>query len=257
MPFLLFFPQPIATVAAALVILTQGWLVVSGNFAWLNWITIVLAFAAVSDSAVHWLVPAVPADVGQEAPLPLYWLVITLLATALLVVLSFWPARNLVSRHQLMNASFNKWHLVNAYGAFGSVTRRRYEVIVEGTLDDVPESGAAWQEYEFKGKPGDPRRIPRQFAPYHLRLDWLMWFLPLGGDDRWFLVFLRKLLEADPPTLRLMRRDPFGGERPRFVRARMFLYRFATRAERREFGTWWMREPVRTVVRPVELDDFA
>jgi hypothetical protein len=99
--------------------------------------------------------------------------------------------------------------------------------------------------------------VPRQFAPYHLRLDWLMWFLPLGGDDRWFVVFLRKLLEADRRTLKLLRRDPFGGEAPRWIRARMFLYRFSTREERRESGTWWTREPVRTVVRPVELDDFA
>src|SRR3954451_12383917 len=76
-PSLLFLPQPVASIAAALVILTQGWLVISGNFAWLNWITIVLAFAAVGDSAVHWLLPAIPADLGQHAPLPVYWLAIT------------------------------------------------------------------------------------------------------------------------------------------------------------------------------------
>jgi hypothetical protein len=98
--------------------------------------------------------------------------------------------------------------------------------------------------------------MPRQFAPYHLRLDWLMWFLPLGGDDRWFIAFLRKLLEADPATLKLLRKDPFGGERPRWVRARMYLYRFTTRQQKRETGAWWTREPIRVVVRPVELDDF-
>ena len=85
--------------------------------------------------------------------------------TALLVVLSFWPIRNLFSRRQLMNASFNRWQLVNAYGAFGSVTRRRIEVIVEGTLEDSPVDTAEWREYQFKGKPGDPARMPRQFAP--------------------------------------------------------------------------------------------
>lgn len=46
-PFLLFTPQPIATAAASLMILTQLWLVLSGNFSWLNWITIVLALSAV------------------------------------------------------------------------------------------------------------------------------------------------------------------------------------------------------------------
>ncbi|WP_210507066.1 lipase maturation factor family protein [Naasia sp. SYSU D00057] len=255
-PFLLFLPQPIATIAAALVIVTQGWLVLSGNFAWLNWITIVLAFAAVGDSAVHWLVPAIPADLGQDAPLPLYWTAITLGATVLLVVLSFWPARNLLSRNQLMNASFNRLHLVNAYGAFGSVTRRRYEIAVEGTLDSQPTADADWREYLFKGKPTEPGRMPRQFAPYHLRLDWLMWFLPLGGDDRWFVAFLGKLLDADKQTLRLLRKDPFGGERPRWVRARLYLYRFTTRQEKKETGDWWVRDPIRLAVRPVNRDDF-
>jgi hypothetical protein len=151
-----------------------------------------------------------------------------------------------------MNASFNRWHLVNAYGAFGSVTKRRYEVIVEGTAAEQPDDSAVWRAYEFKGKPGDPRRVPRQFAPYHLRLDWLMWFLALGSHDtRWFVVFLTRLLEGDRRTLRLLRSDPFSGAPPRWVRARVFSYRFATRNERRTEHLWWMREEAGTLVPPV------
>ena len=55
---------------------------------------------------------------------PIWFIVVVLTVTALLVVLSYWPARNLVARRQLMNASFNRYHLVNAYGAFGTVTKR-------------------------------------------------------------------------------------------------------------------------------------
>src|SRR5690606_20254459 len=137
----------------------------------------------------------------------------------------------------------------NAYGAFGTVTRRRIEVVVEGTLDATPDDHADWREYEFKGKPGDPARVPRQFAPYHLRLDWLMWFLPLGSvHEEWFYAFLAKLLEADARTLRLLRVDPFAEDPPRWVRVSLFLSRFASRAERRETGLWWMRERVRVVI---------
>ena len=51
--------------------------------------------------------------------------------------------------------------------------------------------------------------MPRQCAPYHLRLDWLMWFLPLGRiGEPWFEMFLERLLEADAPTLRLLAHDP-------------------------------------------------
>jgi hypothetical protein len=126
-------------------------------------------------------------------------------------------------------------------------------VIVEGTLDDDPAT-AHWEPYEFKGKPGDPTRIPRQFAPYHLRLDWLMWFLALGAPaERWFGALLEKLLQADPAILRLLRTDPFGGRRPTWVRATRWRYRFATREERRETGMWWMREQLGDVVRPARL----
>src|SRR5690606_1671012 len=118
---------------------------------------------------------------------------------------------------------YNGWHLVGAYGAFGSITRRRREIVVEGTLDSDPET-ADWREYGFAGKPGDPRHWPRQWAPCHLRLDWGMWFLALGSRAQlaWFEPFLYRLLEADAPTLRLLAHDPFDGRRPTWVRARVF-----------------------------------
>jgi hypothetical protein len=75
-PVALFLPQPVSTVAGLVVIATQGWLVLTGNFAWLNWMTIVLGFAAVGEGTLHAVLPAVPAP-PPPASLPLYWLVIT------------------------------------------------------------------------------------------------------------------------------------------------------------------------------------
>src|SRR5690606_5240439 len=167
----------------AIVILTQAWLVLTGNFAWLNWATIMIAFSAIGlpSSLVgqaHRPIPDASTGSAVEGSalfggIPMYWLIITGLVGILYVVLS-WPAlRNLFARRQLMNASFNRWQLANAYGAFGTVTKERIEIVVEGSDDEHPDA-ASWHEYEFKGKPGDVHRIPRQFAPYHLRLDWLM-----------------------------------------------------------------------------------
>ncbi len=51
--------------------------------------------------------------------------------------LSIRPARNMLSPSQMMNFSFNPLHLVNTYGAFGSITRTRYEIVLEGTDDRV------------------------------------------------------------------------------------------------------------------------
>jgi hypothetical protein len=239
-------PQVIGAVAAGIVILTQLWLIVTGNFAWLNWATVVIAFAGVG-------LPGSEPSAWVPEPVEGYWIVITSVVGLGIVVLS-WPAlRNLFAHRQLMNASFNRWQLANAYGAFGTVTKERIEFVIEGTVDADPET-AAWQEYEFKGKPGDVHRIPRQFAPYPLRLDWLMWFLPLGRSlEDWFTAFLWRLLEADPATLRMLRHDPFAGRRPRWVRVVSYRYRFTTRAEHREIGDVWVRDRRRVLVRPVGL----
>ncbi len=252
-------PQIIGAVAAAIVIATQVWLVVTGNFAWLNWATIVIAFAGIGlPSVVERPFDSLslaqggsPRDETLFSDIPLYWIVITSAVGLLYIVLS-WPSlQNLFARRQLMNASFNRWQLANAYGAFGTVTKERIELVVEGSASEDADD---WREYEFKGKPEDVRRMPRQFAPYHLRLDWLMWFLPLGRSlDDWFTVFLLRLLEADAATLALLRVDPFDGRPPRWVRVVSYRYRFATRAERKAEGVRWVRSERREVLGPLGL----
>ncbi|HEV3486146.1 MAG TPA: lipase maturation factor family protein [Vicinamibacterales bacterium] len=256
LPFGLFLPQPIASLAAVLMIATQLYLVVSGNYSWLNWITIVALVAGISDSSIRMLIPALaPATVAPTTDTPTWFVAATVGFAIVVAVLSYWPVRNLLSRRQAMNRSFNPWHLVNTYGAFGSVTRTRYEVVVEGTESQALGEDTEWREYEFKAKPGDPRRLPPQIAPYHLRLDWLMWFIPISPAyaGEWFIRFLYRLLEADRPTLRLLRRDPFDGRRPAYVRARLFHYRFATFHELRETGAWWVRRPVSDLVPAIRL----
>ncbi|MEV4946784.1 lipase maturation factor family protein [Streptomyces sp. NPDC053755] len=246
-PVLLFAPQPVATVAAGLMVVTQLWLVLSGNFAWLNWITIVLALSAVDGSSL----------VGEHPrpDPPLWYVVVVVAATALLLALGYRPARNLLSKRQAMNRSYDPFHLVNTYGAFGSIGRVRDEIVIEGTDDPAPHPGTDWREYGFKGKPGDPRRMPRQFAPYHLRLDWLMWFAALspGYARDWFGPFLERLLEGDRHTLRLLRHNPFPERPPVHVRARLYRYRYTTWRELRETGAWWHRTLVREYAPPVRL----
>ena len=246
-PVLLFTPQPIATAAASLMILTQLWLVLSGNFAWLNWVAIVVALSVVE-------FPTTPPDVAGP---PLWYEIVVLAVAAGLVALSYRPARNLVSPRQVMNRSFDPLHLVNTYGAFGSVSRLRHEVVIEGTADEVPRENSDWREYEFKGKPGDVRHWPRQFAPYHLRLDWLMWFVGLSPSyaGAWFTGLMERLLENDRDTLRLLRSSPFPPDAPpRYVRARLYRYRYTTWRELRETGACWERTYVRDFMPPTRLD---
>src|SRR5579885_3388913 len=178
-PFALFAPQPAATCAGVAIVGTQCWLVASGNFSWLNATTIVLGLSAFEGAVLGfaWLRPAAP-----PGPPPAWYAALVLAATTAVAVLSWWPVRNMLSRQQVMNYSFNPLHLVNTYGAFGSITRVRHEVVLECTEERAPGPETRWHEYEFKGKPGDPQRRPPQIAPYHLRLDWLMWFAALSDS---------------------------------------------------------------------------
>lgn len=249
LPPLLFTPQPVAGWAAALMIVTQLWLVLSGNFAWLNWLTIALAASALDLSALT--------GPREFPPAPVWYEAVVIALTVLIAVLSYRPARNLLSRRQVMNRSFDPLHLVNTYGAFGSVSRVRYEIVVEGTAERTPRADTGWQAYEFPGKPTDVRRRPGQFAPYHLRLDWMMWFAALSPTYArpWFGAFVERLLTGDRDTLRLLRHSPFPPDSPpRYVRARLFRYRFASRARTRESGVYWERTYVRDFLPPTRLD---
>jgi len=253
-PAVYFAPQPFAVISGILTILFQGSLMVSGNFSWLNLLTLILAFSTFNDSHLARIIPLeLPALVPP--PLPHAWAVwgVTLLVAALSVK----PALNLFSPQQIMNTSFNPLHLVNTYGAFGSITRERLEIVLEGSYEAVPTPAARWQAYEFKGKPGDPRHLPSQFAPYHLRLDWLMWFaaMPSPYRDPWFIHLMQKLLQGDGATLSLLKSNPFPDAPPRSIRAVYYRYHFTTAAERERTGCWWRRERLGNYFPAVSLAD--
>ena len=253
-PWGLFFPQPVAGIAGAVIILTQLWLFISGNYSWLNMLTMLLAVPSFTNAQIQRIVRVqIPSDLTSPAAYP--WTILAL--TAVVIVLSYWPVHNLLSHRQLMNTSFNRFHLVNTYGAFGSVTKVRCEIVIEGTEEQAVRPHTKWTEYEFKAKPGDPRRRPPQIAPYHLRLDWLMWFAAMSPvyeylEHPWLIVFIQKLLQNDAATLKLISRNPFP-EGPKIIRARLYRYRFATAKERRETGQWWVRTLAGEYLPPVSL----
>lgn len=270
-PFGFFAPKPVAAIAGGFAIVHQLSLIVAGNYAWLNWLTIVLGVTTLDDSVLRFVLPlTTPPLAGRGAVHD--WILYALLGVT--VLLSIAPTLNFFRKDQLMNYSYNPLHLVNAYGAFGAVTRERYEVVVEGQdaaepgREDERGSEAAWREYEFKAKPGALERLPRQVAPYHLRLDWLMWFLPFslrirggrivaGGPERWFLRFARKLLEGDPAVLKLLRTNPFPERPPARVRALVYRYEFTSGAERTDTGAWWKRTRIGEYLPAVTTQDFA
>lgn len=250
-PFGLFAPQPVASIAGAIVVVTQLWLVFSGNFAWLNWLTILLGCSVIDVSSAAAVLP-IPSQPALAA-VPPWFAALVIVFSVLTVMMTYYPVRNMISRRQRMNMSFNAYHLVNTYGAFGTIGRTRREVVIEGTDDPEVTAKTVWKEYEFKGKPGAVRRVPAQWAPYHLRLDWLMWFAAISPHYAypWLRPFMLRLLQNDPATLRLLRHNPFPGSPPRYVRAQLYRYRFTTAAELRRGHAWWHRTLEGSYLRPM------
>lgn len=237
----LFLPQPVASVCAILIIISQLYLIVSGNYSWLNWMTLSLGFAGISDSVFSILISV--SVTTSPASLPFALNIAVLILGLMVIYMSIHPVKNMLSAHQKMNYSFNPLHLVNTYGAFGSVTKTRYEIVIEGKINRGNKSAVEWMEYEFKGKPGDTKQIPPQVSPYHYRLDWQMWFAALRPHRHpvWMKNLLKKLLTNDHNILKLIKNNPFPENGPESIRAKLYRYRFATFKERKETGNWWIR----------------
>jgi hypothetical protein len=244
--------RPIRYTAGIITIAFQGMLILSGNLSWLNWITIVIAISCFDDRILSRVLPV---HAGPLEPLALPHQVAVTILVLVVGALSIPPVVNMFSSRQLMNASFEPLHLVNTYGAFGSISRDRFEVVLEGTTDTAITTATAWKEYEFKAKPGDVARRPRIVAPYHLRLDWLMWFAALSRDyaDPWIVPLVARLLQNDRPTLGLMSGNPFPDRPPVYIRARLYQYWFTTAEERRQRGNWWRRTLADEYLRPISL----
>ncbi len=158
---------------------------------------------------------------------------------------------NLASSQQAMNRSYDRFDLVNTYGAFGSVGATRHELVIEGTRDPDP-TVATWQPYELPCKPGALDRRPCILGPYHRRLDWLIWFAAMYDrpHEPWVIHLVYKLLDGDPMVRRLFATDPFEGAMPTYVRIRRFVYHLEP------YGAegWWRRDAEQLWLAPVALD---
>jgi len=253
-PWFYFIPGPWAWAAGLLTITFQLCLILSGNLSWLNYITLAIAIACFDDRFLDKFIRIrLPEFQTPKRPRKI---VLTLFA-GLVLFLSIQPAINLFSPGQRMNTSFEPLHLVNAYGAFGSVTKIRTEVILEGTDDAVLTKDTQWKEYEFKAKPGDVHRRPPIVAPYHLRLDWLMWFAAMSDWKYypWIMNLTNKLLQNDPVMLTQLKKNPFPDHPPRYIRGILYRYRFSNAEEKKRTGDWWVREPLRLYFPAISLDN--
>lgn len=254
LPFFIFTPRRIRLPVAAVFAFFQISLVLSGNLAWLNWITLVMILPLLDDQALRRLLPF--KIQSPSALAPTLATKITLIAFALSgLVLSVSPAMNLISPEQRMNTSYTRFHLINSYGAFGSIGRERFEVVISGTTDPNPGSGSKWLEYEFECKPGRPDRAPCWVTPYHLKLDWQIWFSAMRPElsELWLLRLAGALLTQKQVVLDLFAENPFPEAPPRFIKMDLYRYRMTSPLQ----GAWWTRELVQVYLPPISREHPA
>jgi hypothetical protein len=258
-PWLLFATRRPRHVAGVLMLVFQGILILSGNLSFLNYLTIVPILACFDDTLLVRILPrrlgAAAGEAAATARPSRVQAGIVLALAALVAFLSIDPVMNLASGRQAMNRSFDSLDLVNTYGAFGSVGRRRYEIVFEGTDEPALTERTLWREYPFVCKPGDPDRRPCLVSPYQPRIDWQIWFAAMSTPERypWTLHLVWKLLHNDSGALSLLAGNPFPGAPPRFIRARLYLYRFAPPGN--AAGAWWSREAAGFWLPPLAADD--
>ena len=236
-PWLILAPRRWRQAGAWALIALQVAILVTGNYAFFNLLTIALCALLFDDAAwprrwrervvptVHWPVPPRPRLALAGA-----------IAAGVVALLSLPPLlADLGLRVEWPNP-LGQFRSFNGYGLFAVMTTERPEIIVEGSND-----GVVWQEYEFPWKVGEVTVRPRLAAPHQPRLDWQMWFAALGSWERnpWFQSFLGRLLEGQPEVLGLLKTNPFPTHPPRYIRSLLYEYHF-TRAG--EGGAWWRRE---------------
>ena len=218
--------------AAAALVAVQLVIVATANYAFFNWLTLVLCLLALDDDDIARLVAPSAARGARPRTDVVAWVVGG--AWLVVSVLPFARPQALAP----VTRAIAPFRSVNAYALFVHMTLVRDEIVIEGSYD-----GETWREYELRWKPGDPSRAPAFVAPHQPRVDFQCWFVPLSGRiPPWLTTVLARVLSGDATVRTLFRVDPFDGRAPRMVRVALWRYHFTDRPTRRATGAWWTRE---------------
>jgi hypothetical protein len=158
-----------------------------------------------------------------------------------------WIAYATTAEMMLLRVPLPKWPIValqpfriaNEYGLFAVMTRARYEIEFQGSID-----GQNWIAYHFRYKPQALNEAPRIYAPYQPRFDWNLWFASLGSWRDYSIVpnTELRLLSNDKDVLQLFAGNPFPQQPPQQIRALLWQYWFTSMKEKQRTGMWWRRE---------------
>jgi hypothetical protein len=254
-PFLIFTPRRWRMAGACVLLGLQTLIFLTGNYTFFNLLTMTLTLFLFDDQALAWIVKpgmikrAIPERTSKRARMLQALLVVIILTLGIARIAETVEGR-IPEPFETGLRYFSPYQIVNSYGLFAVMTTNRPEIVIEGSND-----GQNWQPYEFRYKPGNLNRAPRWVQPLQPRLDWQMWFAALSNyqSNPWFPALLVRLLQGSPEVLSLLENNPFPGGPPRFVRAQLFDYSFASEETHLRTGAWWARQPLGVYLPPVAI----
>lgn len=260
--FFLFLPRPFRIAIFWIVAPFEISIILTGNYAFLNYTVFLLGFLLLDDRFVEWIVPhrilqfiegkrpeegliAVASEKIQSEWRRIFAVVRMVIAAVCFVLVFYSTTVWLVWR---LDPDAPLWgrparvaeifHVASVYGLFASMTHERREIEFQGSMD-----GNSWTAYPFRYKPQDPSKPPGIYAPYQPRFEWNLWFASLGEWRQYqFVVSTEEcLLQNQPDVLELFARNPFPNGPPKQVRAVIYQYWFTDLKTKRETGMWWRR----------------
>ena len=257
---LIFLPRRPRVLAAALVIVFQIGIMLTGSYNWFNLLTVLLCMFLFDDQALRRVLPSgLARRLTRDSPRP--GRVATGLASVLALIVVPIGANHLYAALAgrnlpvagAMTEALAPLLIVNPYGLFATTTTTRPVIVIEGSDDK-----RTWREYALPNLPGPVSRAPTWNIPYQPRLDWQLWFAAYGGAGQqpWIERLLRRLLEGTPVVLALFAEKPFGERPPKYVRALLYEYHFADARSPDEQQAWWVRRLAGTYYPAVSLSDL-
>ena len=236
-----FLPRKFRILCFAGVTALQTGIISTANYAFLNYLVLVLGVLLLDDRALsHIGLRFEPSLASEAARSPLYRRVETIiLGFALYASVAAFLLGGSSSILALPDRLLEPFRIANAYGLFAIMTPARYEIEFQGSND-----GTTWTPYPFRYKPQNIMERPGIYAPYQPRFDWNLWFASLAPwrANPWVVLVEERLLEGSPSVLSLFRKDPFGGSAPSMVRTVLYQYWFTDIATKRATGAWWRRQ---------------
>jgi hypothetical protein len=255
--FAIFLPRRSRIVMFFAITAWQIGIILTSNYAFLNYIVLVLGFLLLDDIFLaqffpQSLRPAAASSAGTPVPaagtqgwrshlrlwVQAIFLTWIFYATSALLILMLFPEAPLPAGPI---RALEPFRIANEFGLFAVMTRARYEIEFQGSHD-----GQTWTPYPFRNKPQDVHAPPRIYAPFQPRFDWNLWFASLGNWRQYPFVLQveERLLSGEPDVLALFARDPFPGHPPEQIRVVLWQYWFTNWTQKREQGLWWRREQV-------------